>query len=92
MLRNTNISSIPKKKKSPLFLEGERGIFLVPKIRSILMKLSYNSNIETIEDHLTESNIGARKGKAPRDHLFVLNSIIIECVNGRRKEEIDIVF
>ena len=33
------ISSIPKKKKSPLNLLHQRGIFLTPKIKSVLMKL-----------------------------------------------------
>ena len=56
------------------------------------MKLSYNSSIEIIEEHLTDSNIGAGKKKAPRDHLFVLNAVINDHVNGKRKEPIDLVF
>ena len=42
-MRKTYISAIPKKKKSPLDLESQRVIFLVNKIRSIFMKLAYNS-------------------------------------------------
>ena len=84
------ISAIPKKKKSPLNLENQRGIFLVPKIRSILVKLIYNSIIGVIEDNLTSSNIGARKGRAPRDHLFVLHSVVTETLRG--KEGCDLVF
>ena len=92
LLEDTFISAIPKKRKSPLDLENERGIFLVSKIRSILMKLVYNSNYEVIEENLSNSNIGARKQKAPRDHLFVLNSVINDVTNGRKKKPVDIVF
>ena len=70
------IKSIPKKKKAPLDLSSERGIFLLTKLRSILMKLIYNTIIDVVEENLSNSNIGARKGKSPRDHVFVLNAII----------------
>ena len=70
------IKSIPKKKKSPLDLSSERGIFLVTKLHSVLMKLIYNSIIDVIAENLSNSNIGARKQKSPRDHVFVLNAII----------------
>ena len=62
--------------KSPLNLDKERGIFFINKARSILMKLAYNSKIDIIEDNLSPSNLGARKGKSPRDHIFVINSVI----------------
>lgn len=74
--RATLISSIPKKVKSPLNLDKERGIFLIHKVRSIAMKLIYNSMNEDIEGNLSESNIGARKGRSPRDNLFILKAII----------------
>ena len=44
-----------------------------------------------IEENLTSLNIGARKGKSPRDHLFVLYSIITDTIYGKNKEEIDLV-
>ena len=47
------------------------------------MKLIYNSKRDIIEKKLSQSNIGERKQKSPRDHLFVLNGIINEKV--RRK-------
>ena len=39
MWNQAYIKSIPKKKKAPMVLLSERGIFLVNKLRSILMKL-----------------------------------------------------
>ena len=43
------ISSIPKKKKNKLDLNSERGIFMVNKLRSILIKLVYNSKVNILE-------------------------------------------
>ena len=78
VFKNVFITSIPKKRKSSLSLSDQRGIFLVPKLRSIFVKLVYNSIIGIIESNLSSSNIGARKNKAPRDHLFVLYTVINE--------------
>ena len=77
-IRDAYISAIPKGKKSPLELENLRGIFLTNKVKSILIKLVYNSTINIIKDNLSESNIGARKGRSTRDHIFVMNSVINE--------------
>ena len=92
ILRACFISSIPKKKKSPLSLDGERGIFLVNKLRNFLMKLIYNSYFQVVEDNLTDSNIGTRKKKAPRDHLFVVSSKLNDVIHGKWKKAIDVVF
>ena len=66
------ISSIPKKKISPLSLSAERGIFLTNRVRSIFMRLLYNSNIAEIEKNISNGSIGGRKNNSARDHLFVL--------------------
>ena len=91
-LRNVFITAIPKKSKSLLELESERGIFLVPKLRVILSKLIYNSIIDTIEDNLSTSNIGNRRNKSPRDHLFVVYAVINETVQRQDAPCKDLVF
>ena len=91
-LNQAFIKSIPKKKRDPMSLDSERGIFLVNKMRKILMSLIYNSMINVIEVNLSQSNIGARKKRAPRDHLFVLNAIINERIQRKKLEKLDIVF
>ena len=40
------------------------------------MKLIYNQNSETIDNNMSDSNIGGRKGRGCRDHIFVINGII----------------
>ena len=91
-IRDAYISAIPKGKKNPLDLENQRGIFLINKVKAILMKLVYNSTINTIEENLSESNIGARKERSTRDHVFVLNSIINETTKDKTKEPLDFVY
>ena len=66
------ISSIPKKKINPLSLEAECGIFLVNKLRSVFMRLLYNSNIEQIENNLSNANIGGRKKILP-ETIYLLS-------------------
>ena len=61
---------------------NQRGIFNVSKIRSILDKMLYMDVYETIDQELSYSNIGARKGRNIRDHLFVVYAIINDVING----------
>ena len=92
VLRDATISAIPKNRKSPLMLENLRGIFLVNKVKAVLMKMINATMIDEIENNLTESNIGARKGRATRDHIFIINSIINETMKDKRKQPLDMVF
>ena len=73
-------------------MEAQKGIFLVNRLRLIFMRLLYNSNIDQIENHLADSNIGGRKNRSARDHLFILHSVINECKYGKSKTPTDITF
>ena len=59
-------------------LANERGIFNLCNVRSILDKLIYEDEYNTIDENLSCSNVGGRKGRSVRDHLFILYSIINE--------------
>ena len=91
--QETYISSIPKQKsKGSLSLETQRGKFVVNRLKSIFMRLLYNSNINQIEKHLADSNIGGQKNRSARDHLFILHLVINECKYGKSKTPTDITF
>ena len=77
-----NISSIYKNKGSRNSFENYRGIFRVPIFRTILDRLVYNDEYENIDEELTDSNVGARRGRNIRDNIFVLNAITNSVVNG----------
>ena len=54
------------------------------------MKLIHGRTYETIESTMTDSQIGARKNKSVRNHIFILNSIISDVSSSKRKHPIDL--
>ena len=74
-MKKANVTTIPKG-GSKLLLKNERGIFRLSIIRSILMKLIYNQKYEIIDKNMSDSNVGGRKGRGCRDHIFVINGVI----------------
>ena len=57
--------------------------------RSILDRLIYNDEYSDIDANLTDSNVGARKGRNIRDNIFVMNAVTNSVVKGK-EEEVDI--
>ena len=80
-LRRANIT-ILHKKKSKLDLNNLRGIFVCSVMRTILMKLVHERTYDIVSSNMTDSHIGARKGKRVRNHLFVLNSILSDVLSS----------
>ena len=79
-MNNATITTVPKK-GSRLLLENERGIFRVPVIRTILMRLIYNEKYETIDGNMSENQMGARKNKGCRNNILIIkvyNNFLIE--------------
>ena len=89
ILKASNISSFWKQKGAKDDINNERGVFLVVKLRTILDKLIYNDKYDIIDKNMGNSNIGGRKGRNIRDHLFVVNAVLND-VNKSKKEDIDI--
>ena len=88
-LEYCDISSIWKLKGSRNDFEFYRGIFRVTIFRSILDRLIYNDEYTTIDANLSDSNVGARKGRNIRDNIFVMNAIINSVLKGNA-EAIDV--
>ena len=84
-----DISSIYKNKLARNSFDNYRGIFGVPILRSILDRLIYNDEYQTIDENLSDSNVGARKKRNIRDNIFVLNAINNSVVNGN-EDAVDI--
>ena len=78
-----NVTSIYKQKGDKSDLENDRGIFNLVTIRSILDKLIYNDKYEMIDATMSDSNIGARKRRNIRDHLWIVNGIINDINHGK---------
>ena len=88
-LQLCNISSIFKQKGSQNEFSQYRGIFRVLVLRTILEKLIYNDEYQTIDDNLTDANVGARKHRNIRDNLFVVNAITNSIKRGS-EEAVDL--
>ena len=84
-----NITSIWKSKGCRNEYDNYRGIFRLTIFRSILDKLIYNDEYTTIDNNLTDSNVGARKGRNIRDNIFVMNAVTNSVKRGN-DEEVDI--
>ena len=85
-----DITSIYKGKGEKLDLDNERGIFIVCLFRGILMRLIYGDKYDLIDNNMSDSNVGARKKKNIRNHIFVINAIIHDVLSSKGKKEIDI--
>ena len=77
-----SITSLYKNRGSRSDLSNERGIFNVPKVRSICDKVIYSDVYETIDENMSFSNVGGRKNRNIRDHLFVVYAAINDVMNG----------
>ena len=78
-----NICTIYKNKGSRRDLENDRGIFILTALKKILDNLIFIEKYDDIDNHMSDSNIGARKGRNVRDHLFVIYGIINSVINGK---------
>ena len=84
-----SITSIYKNKGNRKLLSNDRGIFNLCKVRSVLDKLLYKDIFNVVDNNLSFSNIGGRKFRNIRDHLFVLYGVINDVINGKA-ESLDI--
>ena len=90
-MRKSTIHAIYKGRGEFSDLASDRGIFIVSIFRTILMKMIYKDRYGTIESSMSDSNIGARKQKNIRNHIFIVNSIIHDVLSSKSKKPIDIM-
>ena len=86
-----NISNIWKNKGDKLDIDTYRGIFIVNTFKSILMKLIYKDKSKVIDSNTSDFQIGGRKGKNVRDHIFVVNGIVQDTLSSVKNKPINIV-
>ena len=81
-MQRVAITSLYKLKGSKSDFSNQRGVFNVSKVRSLLDKLLYEDEYDTIDEELSDCNIGGRRGRNIRDHLFVVYAVINDVING----------
>ena len=70
-------------------MNNDRGIFVVSVLRMILDSLIYEDKYTSLDENMSNSNVGGRKERNIRDHLFVVHGVINSVLNGEG-ESIDI--
>jgi hypothetical protein len=86
-LNYVNVTTVPKQ-GSRLLLKNERGIFRVAVIRYILMRMIYNTKYPTIDQNMSDCQMGARKLKGCKNNIFLINGIIHEVLKSRKMEPV----
>ena len=76
------ITSLYKRSGERSDLSNQRGLFCVSKVRSLLDKLIHADYYDHIDSNLSDSNVGGRKKRNIRDHIFVINSVINDMIRG----------
>ena len=71
-IRLADVSTIYKGKGSKKELVNERGIYVVSIMRSILMRLIYADYYSILDQSMSDSQIGSRRGKNIRNHLWIV--------------------
>ena len=54
------------------------------------MNMVHERKYEKVSTNMSDSQIGAKRNKSVRNHLFVLNSIISDAICSKRKQPIDL--
>ena len=88
-MQTCNITSLYKNKGPRNQFSSYIGIFRVRVLRSILDRLIYNDMYETMDNNLSDCNVGNRKNRNIRDNLFVLNAIL-NSTTRKTEESIDL--
>ena len=69
MMKNVNIAMIPKPgKPNSHSISNQRKIFILSIFRSILMKILLKDEYKMIDEFMSDSNVGGRKGRRPFVH------------------------
>ena len=55
------------------------------------MRLIYKDKYDIIDRHISDSQIGGRKGKNVRNHVWIVNGIICDVLSNRKKTPVDIL-
>ena len=85
-----DVATIYKGKGEKNDLKNDRGIFLVTIFRSILMRLIYLDKYETLDQSMSDAQVGGRKGRSVRNHIWVLNGVICDVLSRKKNTPVDL--
>ena len=74
-----------------LDIDTYRGICIVNTFKSILMKMIYQDKSKVFDSTTSDFQIGGRKGKNVRDHIFVVNGIVQNTLSSVKNKPINMI-
>ena len=80
-----DITTIYKNKGSRFDMDNDRGIFILTVLKKVLDKLVYIDNFKDIDMRMSDSNIGARKNRNIKNHLFIIYGVINSVLKGKEE-------
>ena len=89
-MRKADVATIYKGKGEKCDLENDRGIFLVTIFRSILMRLIYVDKYNLIDSNMSDSQVGGRRGKNVRNHIWIVNGVICDVLSTKNRIPVDL--
>ena len=87
----SNIVNVWKKKGDKINIDSYRGIFIINIFKALILKLIYQDKSNIIDKHMSKFQIGGRKGRNVRDHLFVVGGIIQDTLSSVNMKPINII-
>ena len=84
-MQTMGITSLYKNKGKLNDFKNQRGIFNLTKVRGILDKVIYEEVYDDLDENMSDSNVGGRRGRNIRDNLFIIYAIINDVKNGEAK-------
>ena len=70
-MKIVNIAMVPKSgKTNSQSISKQRGQFILSIFRSLLMKIPLKDEYKMIDEFMSDSNVGGRRGRKIQDHLL----------------------
>ena len=64
-------------------MDNDRGIFGLSVFKKMIDKLLYLEKYPLLDSNMSDSNVGARKKRNVKNHLFMVHGIINSVINGK---------
>ena len=87
----SNITSIYKRSGSKQDMSNQRAIFSLTIYKTVLDNLLLNDLYNDVDNGMSESNIGGRRKRMAKDHLYVLYGVINSVNNDKNEDSIDVL-
>ena len=87
----SHIVNIWKKKGDKMDIDSYRGILITNVYKYFILKFIHQDKANIIDSYMSEFQIGGRKNRNVRDHLFVVNGIVQDTLSSVKMKPINLI-